>query len=137
MMVEVTTKPTEKKKNNRRSGCPISIGLESFGDKWTLLLIRDLISGGKRFKDFETGSEGIPTNILASRLKTLEKRGIIEKNLYQERPKRYEYKMLQKGWDMIPVLQEVARWTDKYCEDCSKPPAFFWDLTPTSHLAKN
>ena len=97
MMVDKTTKLNVKRKNNRRSGCPISIGLESFGDKWTLLLIRDLISGAKRFKDFETGMEGIPTNILASRLKTLEEKGIIEKSLYQERPKRYEYKMLQKG----------------------------------------
>ncbi len=110
----------------KRSACPVSIGLEQFGDKWTLLLIRDLIFGAKKFKDFEAGSEKIPTNILASRLKMLEHNGLIEKKIYQERPKRYEYSLLEKGRDVIPVLHSVAKWSIKYDKESFEPPERFW-----------
>jgi len=110
----------------KRSICPISIGLEQFGDKWTLLLIRDLMFGAKRFKDFETRPEKIPTNILASRLKMLEQNGLVEKNLYQERPKRYEYSLLDKGRDVIPVLQTIAKWSIKHDDESYQPSEKFW-----------
>ena len=112
----------------KRSACPISIGLEQFGDKWTLLLIRDLMFGAKRFKDFETGPERIPTNILASRLKMLEQNGLIDKQLYQERPKRYEYSLLDKGRDVIPVLHTVAKWSIKHDDESYQPSEKFWTV---------
>lgn len=117
-------------KKHKRSPCPISIGLENFGDKWTLLIIRDLLYANKRFKDLENSSEHIPTNLLASRLKMLEQNGIITKELYQEKPKRYEYKLLEKGRDMIPVLQSVAKWAIKHVDDTYRPNDKFWNLTP-------
>ena len=112
-----------------RSLCPISKALDVVGDKWTLLLIRDLLFSSKKFKDFENSPEHIPTNILASRLKKLEQFGFIKRTLYQEKPKRYEYSLLQKGRDLIPVLQGIAEWANKYCDGAGRPPEKFWDLT--------
>lgn len=121
--------------NVKRSGCPISCALEAFGDKWTILIIRDLLAEPKRFKDFENSPEHIPTNILASRLKKLEHLGFIDRELYQEKPKRYEYSLRQKGRDMIPILQSMAKWAMKYECDVGSPPDRFWHMTPEDEVA--
>ena len=98
----------------RRSPCPIAYALDILGDKWSLLLIRDLFVGKKRYKDFQESAEGIPTNILAARLKKFESEGLIDKSLYQERPKRYEYLITRKGRELAPVLKEMVSWGSKY-----------------------
>lgn len=116
--------------SSERSQCPISIALDVFGDKWTLILIRDMLMGKSRYKEFQDSPEKIPTNILASRLKKLENLGFVDRVPYQEKPKRYQYILKQRGRDMIPVLHEVARWSIKHTPDCWQPPETFWQLKP-------
>jgi DNA-binding HxlR family transcriptional regulator len=99
---------------NRRSPCPVANTLDILGDKWTLLLIRDLFMGKHTYGEFQQSPEGIPTNILADRLKRLEKHGIIERMLYNERPKRYAYHLTDKGKDLGNVLREMKDWGLKY-----------------------
>ncbi|WP_417624624.1 winged helix-turn-helix transcriptional regulator [Paremcibacter congregatus] len=113
-----------------RSSCPISIALDVVGDKWTLIILRDLLMGKTRYKQFQESPEKIPTSILADRLKRLEKLDFLEKRLYQEKPKRYEYFIRERGRDMIPVLHEISRWSVKHAADCLQPPERFWDLKP-------
>lgn len=113
--------------NNFRSTCPISTGLEIFGDKWTLLIIRDMIFGKARFKEFAEGKERIPTNILSSRLKSLVEQGFIMKEPYQLKPKRYQYTLLEKGNDLIPIMQAMAKWSTDHIEERDALPIFFWE----------
>lgn len=103
------------KKNIPRSDCPISFALDFLGDKWTLLVIRDLIFDRKRFyKEFLQSKEGIATNILSDRLKRLENAGIIASKVYEKLRTQKEYSLTQKGIDLIPVLIEIILWSAKY-----------------------
>lgn len=113
-----------------RSSCPITMGLDVFGDKWTLIILRDLCMGKCRYKQFQDSPEKIPTNILASRLKKLVDQGCVVKKAYQERPVRYEYILTPKGRDVIPILQDIARWTGKHEPSCWQPPEDFWKMRP-------
>ena len=94
----------------QRSPCPIASTLEIIGDKWTLLIIRDLISGKQRYGELESSPEKIPTNILASRLKLLMENGLISKVPYQERPPRYEYTLTDTGRELTPILKQLEKW---------------------------
>ncbi len=101
-------------KKETRSECPVSRSLEIFGDRWTLLIIRDIaFIGNKKFEDFLTSPEKISTNILADRLKKLEESGIIEKRLYGTHSQRGEYFLTEKGETLIPVLHVIAEWGKK------------------------
>jgi DNA-binding HxlR family transcriptional regulator len=97
-----------------RSVCPVANVLDLFGDKWTLLVIRDLILGKTRYSEFAQSPEGIPTNILANRLKGLEQAGVVERKAYSEKPLRYEYELTQKGRDLTPILDAMADWAKDY-----------------------
>ena len=104
-------KPIKIKDCGERSKCPMTNTLDLIGDKWTLLVIRDMIIFGKKqFGDFLESAEGISTNILTERLKRLEKHGLIVKHAYQSNPVRYEYFLTQIGHDLEPVLMEMGRW---------------------------
>ena len=103
-----------------RSRCPVSCILEIIGDKWTLLVVRDLFFDNHTFKDLQASPEKIPTNILADRLKRLEYSGLIRRELYQERPKRYAYYLTEKGLDLEPVLRSMMVWSNKYIADTIK-----------------
>lgn len=103
-----------------RSRCPVSCILEIIGDKWTLLVVRDLFFGNNTFKDLQASPEKIPTNILASRLKRLEHSGLVRRELYQERPKRYAYYLTEKGLDLEPVMRSMMVWSNKYIADTIK-----------------
>lgn len=98
----------------KRSPCPVTCALDLIGDKWTLIILRDMFRGKKRYGEFQEAPENIPTNILASRLKTLVESGLIEKVRYQEKPARYEYVLTEKGDDFGPVLQAMIRWSHKH-----------------------
>lgn len=115
---------------NKRSGCPLVIALDVVGDKWSLVILRDLVKGKMRFGELCASEESIPTNILTSRLKMFEEHGIVDKRLYQTSPRRYEYQLTPKGADLIPVMQSLARWGEKYGEDIVHPPAAFFELSP-------
>jgi DNA-binding HxlR family transcriptional regulator len=80
------------------------------GDRWSLLVIRDLFRGLSRYTEFAAGPEGIPTNILAARLKRLEEAGLITSRPYQENPRRYAYELTAKGRDLKPVLRAIGGW---------------------------
>ncbi|QBZ98993.1 winged helix-turn-helix transcriptional regulator [Flavobacterium sangjuense] len=99
----------------KRSECPLSCSLDVFGDKWSLLIIRDLMFNKKNtYGDFLKSSEGIATNILASRLQALEENKIIEKLPHPESKAKVMYKLTQKGIDLLPILVEVYLWSEKY-----------------------
>lgn len=98
----------------KRSPCPIANLLETLGDKWTLLVIRDLLRGKQTYKEFQDSPEKIPTNILAERLKRLEAATIIHKTQYQDRPVRYAYRLTRKGKDLEPIINEMIRWGNKH-----------------------
>ncbi|MBP5982379.1 MAG: helix-turn-helix transcriptional regulator [Fluviicola sp.] len=99
----------------KRSDCPLSQSLDVFGDKWSLLIIRDLIFENKcTYNEFRKSSEGIATNILASRLKGLEENGIIEKSAHPESKAKVLYNLTQKGIDLLPIIIEIFIWSDNY-----------------------
>lgn len=96
--------------------------LDLIGDKWTLLVIRDMFFVGKKqFNDFLESPEGISTNILTDRLKKLEQYGIIEKRAYQKNPVRYEYFLTDAGKDLKPVMEQIAGWGLKYIDGTMAP----------------
>src|SRR5205807_3166979 len=96
----VPFRPAEKRKEKRRSGCPVSISLERFGDRWSLLIIRDLMVRGLRtFKEFQESGEGIATNILANRLHKLEAAKIITAEEEKTDGRRVNYRLTEKGID--------------------------------------
>ncbi len=101
--------------NKKRSECPLSCSLDIFGDKWSLLIIRDLMFENKcTYNDFLKSQEGIATNILASRLKELEENGVIEKSAHPDSKAKNLYRLTSKGIDLLPILIEVYIWSDKY-----------------------
>ena len=93
-----------------RSDCPIACSLELIGDRWTLLIVRDLFLGKHRFSDFLESGEGITTNILAARLKRLERAGLAERVKYLAHPPRYEYRLTEAGRDLSPILGAMFNW---------------------------
>ena len=103
--------------SKKRSDCPLSCSLDVFGDKWSLLIIRDLMFFKKStYNDFLKSAEGIATNILASRLKALEENGIVEKLAHPDSKAKVLYMLTQKGIDVLPILVEVYIWSDKHLE---------------------
>lgn len=113
-----------------RSQCPVAASLDLLGDKWSLVIVRDLMVCKRKYKDFQHSPEGIPTNILANRLRKLEGDGIIEKRPYQEKPIRYEYALTRKGADLLPVLQQLALWGHKHIPGSWSPPDWFLNAKP-------
>lgn len=100
-----------KELHQHRSGCPVSVSLEIFGDRWSLLIIRDLMVRGYRtFKEFQNSGEGIATNILTDRLERLERAGVVKAELDQEDARRVNYRLTGKGIDLAPVMLELLIW---------------------------
>jgi DNA-binding HxlR family transcriptional regulator len=97
-----------------RSDCPVNFGLEAFGDKWSLLIVRDIVFWGKKtYGDFLRSDEGIATNILASRLAQLEKEGILTKTPFAGDKRKDIYSLTEKGMELIPLLVEIVAWSGK------------------------
>jgi len=105
------------KVRNLRSNCPVNFGLETFGDKWSLLIVRDIVFWGKKtYGDFLRSDEGIATNILASRLAQLEDNGILEKTPQPGDKRKDVYSLTEKGMELIPLLVEIVAWSGKLVE---------------------
>ena len=105
----------DMKKSRKKSDCPINFALEIFGDKWTLLIIRDLMFKGKvHYGDFLESEEKIATNILADRLSTLEANGLISKIADPIMKNKIIYSLTRKGGDLAPMLVEMILWSAKY-----------------------
>lgn len=97
--------------DDRRSTCPIACSLDILGDKWTMLVIRDMVLSRKRhFREFLESPEGIASNILTDRLKRLEEAGIVARRPDPESARQVIYSLTEKGRDLIPALLELARW---------------------------
>jgi DNA-binding HxlR family transcriptional regulator len=100
-----------KSRPKHRSGCPVSLSLERFGDRWSLLIIRDLMVRGYRaFHEFQESGEGIATNILANRLRSLAAAGIIRAETDEVDGRRINYRLTEKGIDLAPMLLELLIW---------------------------
>src|SRR5436190_24305219 len=101
-------------KDERRSPCPVSCSLDLFGDRWTLLVVRDLLLGRTRFKEFAASPEGIPTNILSERLERLARHGLIEKIPATKGSKRLAYSLTRKRETLRPILAAMRDWGLKW-----------------------
>lgn len=108
----------------KRSSCPVACALDFAGDKWTLLVVRDLLRGRDTYGALAGSDEGIPTNILADRLRRMEDAGLIVAKPYQERPVRYAYALTEKGRDLGDVLAAMARWGKKHVRGTRISPEF-------------
>ncbi len=112
-----------KKKQQRRSDCPINFSLETFGDMWSLLIIRDIVYFGKKtYGEFLDSDEGIATNILADRLVHLEEKGILVKRPHQTDKRKEVYGLTERGLDLIPILLDMANWGARHDPQTGAPP---------------
>jgi DNA-binding HxlR family transcriptional regulator len=116
-------------KNGRhRSGCPVNVSLEVFGDRWSLLIVRDLmVRGFTTFQDFVDSGEGIATNILADRLKKLQRSGIVTAEKDVNDGRRVIYRLTEKGIDLAPVMLELLLWGAQH-EKTGAPPAVIAEM---------
>jgi len=104
---------------DRNDYCPVSRTLDIIGDRWTILILRDLIiQGPRKFHDLESSLVRISPNTLSARLKTLEQAGIVERRIYADHPPRAEYLLTDKGDELRPVLRSLRVWGEKH----TKPP---------------
>jgi len=113
------------KEKQFKSHCPVNFAQETFGDRWSLLIIRDLMFKCKQYYgDFLNSDEKISTNILAARLEKLEAVGLITKAIDQENHSKKLYSLTQKGIDLMPMLLEMIAWSAKYDEQTEAPAEF-------------
>ena len=118
------------KKSRRRSDCPLSFALDIFGDKWTLLIVRDLLFRNKvSYGDFMSSEEGIATNILADRLEMLECSNIVKKERDTTNKTKFIYSLTEKGIDLLPSLIEITLWSAKYDLKTATPKEFVAQAT--------
>lgn len=107
---------------SRRSSCPIACTLDLIGDRWTLLVIRDMMFFEKhRFEEFLESPEGISTNILTNRLKSLEEVGLVEKQPYSNHSRRMNYQLTEQGRSLRPLLEAVIDWGLKHIPETRIP----------------
>ncbi|ACU59560.1 winged helix-turn-helix transcriptional regulator [Chitinophaga pinensis] len=103
------------KKIEPRSGCPISFTLDFLGDKWTLLILRDMVVGGKSsYGDFLSSNEKIATNVLADKLNKLEEYGFVTKKVSAEKKNKFLFTLTKKAIDLVPIIMEMTIWGSTY-----------------------
>jgi DNA-binding HxlR family transcriptional regulator len=98
------------KRRPYQQDCPIARTLDIVGDRWTLLIVRDLFLGRRRFNEFLDSSPGMPPKVLSDRLKKLQEHGFIERQIYSEHPLRAEYHLTDTGQSFKPVLYAIGEW---------------------------
>lgn len=104
------------KEIKQRSGCPVSTSLDILGDKWTLLILRDMVFAGKStYGQFLQSEEKMATNILADRLAVLESQGIITKAVASDKKSKFTYRLTEKGIDTVPIITALILWGTKHC----------------------
>jgi DNA-binding HxlR family transcriptional regulator len=101
--------------------CSIAAALEVVGERWSLLIVRNVLLGVRRFDEMQENL-GIARNVLQSRLAGLVEQGVLERRLYQERPPRYEYRLTEKGLDLWPTIVALMQWGDRYAATPAGPP---------------
>ncbi len=124
-------------RTDQRSTCPISTALEIIGDRWTLLVVRDLMFAGKRhFREFLQSEEAIASNVLSSRLATLVENGIVTRQGDPSHAQKAIYSLTEKGLELLPVLVAMSRWTQKHHPDTRRPEAAELVALPPRSLAR-
>lgn len=114
--------PMSKESSSSRSTCPISCGLDLLGDKWSLLIIRDLLLTNRReYTHFLNAGDGISTNILSDRLSQLQNNSLITKQQHPTHGKKFIYSLTQKAKALTPIIIELAMWADKHVEGAQIP----------------
>lgn len=113
-----------------QNSCSIAATLDVIGDRWTLLVLRDLFRGVRRFSDL-VDDLGIAKNLLSDRLKRLVEHGVVEKVPYQDRPVRYEYRLTAKGAELSPALIALMRWGDEWYAPGEPPVVLVHDACGT------
>lgn len=113
-----------------RSGCPIANTLDLVGDRWSLVVVRDMINGKRRYGEFLESPERITTSVLADRLGRMEASGLVEKAAYQANPPRYEYGLTRQGRALLPVLQAMCRWANEFIPGTWVAPPPFMASAP-------
>jgi DNA-binding HxlR family transcriptional regulator len=101
-------------KKNYGQRCPVAKTLEIVGDRWTLLVVRDLLGGTRRFQDLQTGLPGLAPNILSDRLKLMEAHGLVARRLYSDHPPRAEYALTARGQELGVVIGALAAWGSRH-----------------------
>ena len=107
-------------KNLYNLPCSIAQSLNIIGDKWTLLIVKQLFMGNNTYNLLMNSLKGIPTNLLSSRLKSMEEAGLISSSLYQKHPPRYSYELTEMGKALEDVLNAITLWGDSYIDGCEK-----------------
>jgi DNA-binding HxlR family transcriptional regulator len=108
-----------------RSQCPVASALDLVGDRWTLVVVRTIFAGRRRYGELCDIPERVATNILADRLEKLERYGLVTKHAYQDNPVRHDYRLTRAGADLLPVLQAMAVWSDRHIPGRWKNPEWF------------
>jgi DNA-binding HxlR family transcriptional regulator len=101
---------------SRKIRCPVAATLDVVGDRWTLLIVRDLLRGFTRFSQFRRSVEGVTTSLLSDRLKLLEREGVIERRFYSDHPPRAEYLLTAKGHALGMVVGALASWGEEWLD---------------------
>lgn len=115
-----------------QDGCPVAATLDIIGDRWTILVLRDLVLGRSgRFKDLLDSLQGISPNLLANRLKRLEREGILERSFYSDHPPRAEYRLTEKGSQLGSIVRAMAEWGYEHELDDEEKAGLSWLLTST------
>lgn len=117
-----------------RSDCPIASTLDLVGDRWTLLILRDMLFGSERFSDFVGKAEGIRRNILTDRLRRMEEDGLIFRETYQTNPPRFRYRLTERGAKLLPVIQALAAWGADHLGHTYEPPDVLMAWVPADHF---
>ena len=112
-----------------RSRCPIATSLDILGDRWSLVIIRDLLVGKRTFGELLASREAITTSVLTDRLGQLEAAGLIRRRAYQQRPERFEYGLTPAGRGLLPLLQDLCRWAERHLDDVMEPPMGFMSFS--------
>ena len=100
----------------RQKNCPVARALDIIGERWTILLLRDLfLQGPRRFQDFQESLAGVAPNTLSARLKVMEEQGLIARRVYSDHPPRLEYQLTDKGKSLGPVLKALRKWGEDHC----------------------
>ena len=110
-------------KSYRQADCGIAAALEVVGDRWTLLIVRELMKGNRRFNELQNALPGLAPNLLSARLKLLAEAGVVQRVAFREIPPRVEYYLTDLGVELRPVLMELLRWGNHFVQ-------------PTTHAAK-
>lgn len=110
------------KELKQRSTCPVSTSLDVLGDKWTLLILRDMVFAGKSsYGQFLQSAEKMATNVLADRLALLEAQGIVTKTVATDKKSKFTYRLTEKGVDIVPIIVELVRWGAKHAATIVNP----------------